>query len=114
VTLRKANTTMPQPAKYPNRAARQAAYRARCQQSARDQAKQRGLPPLPPLPTLPGTARWKAALTLAYRLVEEVGEQMQTYFDERSQTWQESDRAQDFIARLEAVEQAREAIDPLL
>jgi hypothetical protein len=105
---------MPQPAKYPNQAARQAAYRARRQQADKDQAKQRGLPPLPPLPTMPGTARWTAALTLAQRLVEEVSEQMQTYFDQRSEAWQDSDRAQDFIARLEAVEQAREALDQLL
>ena len=105
---------MPQPAKYPNQAARQAAYRARRQQADKDQAKQRGLPPLPPLPTMPGTARWTAALTLAQRLVEEVSEQMQTYFDQRSEAWQDSDRAQDFIARLETVEEAREALDQLL
>lgn len=105
---------MPQPAKYPNPAARQAAYRARREQAVRDQAQQRGLPALPPLPTMPGMARWNAALTLAHRLVEEVSEQMQTYFDQRSEAWQDSDRAQDFIARLEAVEQAREALDQLL
>lgn len=105
---------MPQPAKYPNQAARQAAYRARCQQAAREAAKQRGLPPLPALPAMPGTARWNAALTLAQRLVEEVGEQMQDYFDERSEAWQDSDRAQDFTARLQAVEDAREALDLLL
>lgn len=105
---------MPQPAKYKNQAARQAAYRARQEQAARDAAKQRGLPPLPALPAMPGTARWNAALTLALRLVEEVGEQMQTYFDERSQTWQDSDRAQDFTTRQEDVEAAREALDLLL
>lgn len=105
---------MPQPAKYPNQAARQAAYRARRRQADKDQARQRGLPPLPPLPTMPGTARWSAALTLAQRLVEEVSEQMQTYFDQRSEAWQESERAQNFIDRLEAVEQAREALDQLL
>jgi hypothetical protein len=105
---------MPQPAKYPTPAARQAAYRARREQAAQDQAKQRGLPPLPVLPAMPGTARWKAALTLAHRLVEEVGEQMQTYFDERSLTWQEGERAQEFTARLQAVEEARETLDLLL
>ena len=114
VTLQEANTPMPQPAKYENAAARQKAYRARREQAVREQAKQRGLPSLPPLPSLPGTQRWSAALTLAYHLVEEVGEQMQTYFDERSEVWQESERAQDFITRLEAVEQAREALDALL
>jgi hypothetical protein len=63
---------------------------------------------------MPGTARWNAALTLALRLVEEVSEQMQDYFDERSQTWQDSDRAQDFTTRLDNVEAAREALDLLL
>jgi hypothetical protein len=105
---------MPQPAKYKNQAARQAAYRARQGQAAREAAKQRGLPPLPALPAMPGTARWKAALTLALRLVEEVGEQMQSYFDERSQTWQESERAQDFTVRVQAIEEVREALDLLL
>ena len=124
--LQKAKTLMPQPAKYENAAARQKAYRARTEQAAREQAKQRGLPPLPSLPTFPGTKRWKAALALACHLVEhvasdvvglrevEVGEQMQTYFDERSEVWQEGERAQDFITRLEAIEQAREALDALL
>lgn len=114
MTVQKEDTLMPQPAKHKNAAARQAAYRARREQAIRDQAKERGLPPLPPLPTLPGTKRWNAALTLAYRLVEEVGEQMQSYFDDRSETWQESERAQEFIDRLEAVEAAREALDVLL
>lgn len=105
---------MPQPAKYPNQAARQAAYRARCQQALREQAQQRGLPPLPVLPTLPGTVRWKAALVLAHHLVEEVSEQMQSYVDARSETWQESERAQDFTTRHEAVEEVREALAELL
>ncbi len=105
---------MPQPAKYPNQAARQAAYRARRQQAVLDQAQERGLPPLPNLPAMPGTRRWQAALTLAHRLVEEVCEQMQDYSDQRSEAWQESDRAQEFAARLEAIQQLREQIDPLL
>jgi len=105
---------MPQPTKYPNAAARQAAYRARREQALCEQAQQRGLPPLPALPTLPGTARWNAALTLAHRLLEEVSQQMQTYFDERSLAWQEGERAQDFTARLEAIEAVHEALDLLL
>lgn len=105
---------MPQPAKYPNHAARQAAYRARQGQAAREAAKLRGLPPLPALPAMPGTARWNAALTLALRLVEEVGEQMQSYFDDRSPTWQDSDRAQDFTTRQQAIEEIREALDLLV
>ena len=105
---------MPQPAKYPHAAARQAAYRARCQQIARDQAQERGLPPLPNLPAMPGTRRWKAALTLAHQLVEEICEQMQTYADQRSEAWQQTERAQEFAARLEAIQELREQMDPLL
>jgi len=105
---------MPQPAKYPNQAARQAAYRVRRQQAVLDQAQERGLPPLPNLPAMPGTRRWKAALTLAHRLVAEICEQMQDYSDQRSEAWQESERAQEFVARLEALQELREQIDLLL
>jgi hypothetical protein len=63
---------------------------------------------------MPGTRRWKAALTLAHRLVEEVCEQMQDYSDQRSEAWQESERAQEFVARLEAIQELREQIDLLL
>jgi hypothetical protein len=105
---------MPQPAKYPNNAARQAAYRARCQEAQKEQARQQGLPPLPVLPTLPGTVRWRASLTLAFSLVDEICQQMQTYCDERSEAWQESERAQELFTRLEALEEVRDQMQTLL
>lgn len=105
---------MPQPGKYPNNAARQAAYRQRCRQAAKEQARKRGLPPLPALPPLPGSARWRAALALAQRLLEEVCSQMQTYFEQRSETWQESERGQDFIQRLQELEEVCEQMETLL
>jgi hypothetical protein len=105
---------MPQPAKYQNNAARQAAYRARCQEAQKQQAKQRGLPSLPSLPTLPGTARWRAALSLAHSLVEEICTQMQDYSDERSEAWQESERAQEMLTRLETLEEVRDQMQTLL
>jgi hypothetical protein len=105
---------MPQPAKYPSNAARQAAYRARCQDAQKQQAKQRGLPPLPSLPAVPGTARWRASLSLAHSLVEEICTQMQTYAEERSEAWQESERAQEMLTRLEALEEVRDQMQTLL
>lgn len=105
---------MPQPAKYPSNAAPQAAYRARCQEAQKQQAKQCGLPPLPSLPSVPGTVRWRAALALAYALVEEICTQMQAYTEERSEAWQESERAQEMLTRLEALEEVREQMQTLL
>src|SRR5437868_88854 len=105
---------MSQHRKHPSHAARQAAYRTRCQQARQEQLQARGLPALPAIPTLPGTARWKAALTLAHSLVEEICTQMQTYFDERTEVWQDSERAEDFTTRLEALQEVRDQMEGLL
>src|SRR5690242_7691487 len=105
---------MPQPRKHASPSARQAAYRARCQQAHQEQLQQRGLPTLPAIPTLPGTARWKAALTQAHALLEAICTEMSTYADERSEVWQQSLRAEEFTLRLEALEEVRDQIEALL
>lgn len=105
---------MPQPRKHASPAARQAAYRARCQQAHQEQLQARGLPTLPAIPTLPGTARWQAALAQAHHLLEAICTEMQTYADERSDAWQQSERAQEFTERLDALEAIHEAIEALL
>lgn len=105
---------MPQPRIHASPAARQAAYRARCQQAHREQMQARGLPTLPAIPTLPGTARWRAALAQAHHLLEAVCTEMQTYADARSEAWQQSERAEEFTLRLEALEDVRQAMEALL
>ena len=91
---------MPQPRKYADRAAQQAAYRRRVAHSQQEQLSQKGLPALPAIPTMPGSARWTAMIAQAHHLLWEATEAMQSYHDERSEPWQESARAEQLLAKL--------------
>lgn len=104
---------MPQPQKYASHAARQAAYRLRFRQARAKEQAERGLPALPVLPTLPGTARWQAALGSARLLLETVQAEMQVYFEERSEVWQEGERGQLFTDRLEALEAVLSSLEDM-
>jgi len=95
---------MPQPKMHPSHAARQAAYRRRQEQARAQQLRTSGLPPLPTIATMPGTPRWKAALAHAHCLLAGVAAEMQAYFDDRSEQWQEGERAEEHQQRIEAVE----------
>ena len=55
--------------------------------------------------TLPGQARWIAALSSAQALVAQVSTEMRDYYDERTETWQESERGEQFQERLDALEE---------
>jgi hypothetical protein len=96
---------MPQPRQYPDHAARQRAYRARQAQAhcAAQQAK--GLPAAASLPTLPSRARWQALLTQAQQCLETARDELQTYCDERSDAWQQGERAALLHEQRESVEQ---------
>jgi len=95
---------MPQPRKYESHKQRQAAYRARRETQRLKEVADRGLPALPVVPTLPGRARWNAAIGRALDLLTMVQTEMSAYFDERTETWQESDRGEAFTERMEALE----------
>ena len=101
---------MPQPRKYPNRAAQQAAYRKRQALSQKELLSHNGLPPLPAIPTMPGSARWSAMIAQARLLLSEASEQMQSYHDECSEQWQESPKAEELLARLEYLQEAVAAL----
>jgi hypothetical protein len=101
---------MPQPRKYANRAQQQAAYRQRRALSEAQRLAQKGVPPLPAIPTMPGTARWSAMVAQARMLLSEAAQEMQFYHDDRSEVWQQSERAQELLARMEQLE---ELIDQL-
>ena len=87
---------MAQPRRYQTQAQRQAAYRARKAEARRQELAAKGLPPLPPIPSIPGLARWQAALKQASLLLDQVAEEMETYYDERSERWQHSDQGETF------------------
>jgi hypothetical protein len=59
---------------------------------------------LPAVPTIPGNARWRAAIEQAYTLLEQTANEMQNYHDDRSEQWQESERASELLERIEALE----------
>ena len=102
---------MPQPRKYANRAQQQAAYRQRRVVSEAQHLAQKGLPPLPAIPTLPGNARWAAMLGQARMLLCEAAQEMQSYHDDRSEAWQQSDRAQELLDRMEQLEELIAALE---
>ena len=96
---------MPQPCIYKSRAEQQAAYRMRRANSDRQLLAQKGLPALPSIPTMPGNARWSAMITQAHLLLSEAVLEMQSYHDDRSEQWQDSDKAADLLARVEQLEE---------
>lgn len=83
---------MPQPRQHPDNAAKQRAYRARQAQARAAELQAKGLPGTPPLPTIPARARWQALLAHARAAMETVQLEMQAYWDDRSESWQESER----------------------
>jgi hypothetical protein len=89
--------------KYPTNGARQAAYRLRQAAERRQELTDRGLPSFPSLPTMPGTARWNAAIQRCVALLTLVCDEMTAYYDERSETWQDSDRGVTHQERMEAL-----------
>lgn len=105
---------MPQPKIHASAAARQAAYRARTEQARQAALMAKGLPPLPVIPTLPGWPRWNAALTTAQELIACTLSEMQDYFDDRSESWQESDRGEEHQERIASVEAVLDAVGDLI
>jgi hypothetical protein len=104
---------MPQQRQHPDHAARQRAYRARQAQARRDQLQAKGLPPTSPIATLPSRARWRALLAQARLFLETARDELQAYYDERSDTWQEGDRAATMAEQLDGLAQSLDTLDAL-
>ena len=104
---------MPQPRKYANRAQQQAAYRQRRALSDGQLLAQKGLPALPAIPTMPGNARWGAMIAQARMLLSQASQEMQGYHDDRSEVWQQSERAQELLSRMEQIEELIDQLEGL-
>ena len=105
---------MPQPKLHASAAARQAAYRSRGERARRLALDAKGLPTLPVIATLPGWARWNASFTAAKELIGCSLSEMQDYFDDRSESWQESERGEDHQERIASVEVVLDALGDLI
>ena len=77
-------------------AQRQAAYRRRRRDMVDGLMSARGLPSLPAVSTIPGWPRWKEAMRRIAAQLEVIEREMTDYYEERSERWQESDRAETF------------------
>ena len=104
---------MPQQRKYQTCAARQAAYRTRCEKARRAALAAKGLPALPAIAALPGWKRWNASFAAAQVLIECALDEMRDYYDDRSESWQESERGDEHQQRISGVEEALDALSGL-
>lgn len=104
---------MPTPKQHSDRAARQKAYRERQEAARREALAAKGLPPVPAIPTLPGTARWKALHAQAVAALETMQAEMQGYFDDRSEAWQDGEKGEAFTERLAQIEAALDAVNEI-
>ncbi len=95
---------MPQPKIHGSRAERQATYRQRRNEAIAAHAVIAPLPALPVLPTIPGTSRWRVATTHACDLLEQTVLEMGSYFDDRLEAWQASDRGENFQESKDALD----------
>lgn len=69
------------------------------------------MPAAPILANVPPVKRWQAMQAQASEIIARLRDEMQAYFDERSDTWRESDRADAMQERLDALEEAQGALD---
>ena len=94
---------MPTPRQYSDRAEKQAAYRKRQAEARRAEQEAKGLPALPSVPTLPGEKRWQAMQEQARALLQTMADEMQAYYDERSEKWQEGEKGDAMQERMDAI-----------
>jgi hypothetical protein len=85
-------------------AERQAAWRRRQGAARASERAAKGLPGAPVLATMPGTARWQALIEQARAALETARDEMQAYFDDRSETWQDGERGEAMQERLDALD----------
>jgi hypothetical protein len=102
---------MPQPKKYASDAEKMKAYRARQAGARLEEREAKGLPAAPRISTMPGYRRWDATVIMARALLELTVTEMETYRDERSEAWQESDKAEYLQTRIDAIEEALTSLE---
>jgi hypothetical protein len=62
---------------------------------------------------MPGTPRWNAALRYITAMLTTVQTEMQEYFEDRSETWQEGERGEQHLERIASVEAVLDALSDL-
>lgn len=101
---------MPQKRRYESDGARQAAYRCRQAQARKQEMADPRLPSLPALSNMPSTVRWNTVIRRCTDLLALIRNETASYYEDRSETWQEGDRGE---AHAERVETLTEIVDGL-
>lgn len=63
---------------------------------------------------MPGWARWNASFQAAHALLADTLGEMQDYYEDRSESWQESDRGDEHQEKITSVEAVVDALSDLL
>jgi len=104
---------MPTPRKYASSAERQAAHRRRSREAVAALSAAKGLPAVSPVTTLPSIRRWQALLHAASHALESARDEMQVYVENRSEGWQDSQKAEEMQERIQAIEAAMDALQSI-
>jgi hypothetical protein len=105
---------MPTPKCYPSNAAKQKAYRHRLAQVRNAEQRAKGFPAVSPIPTIPGTRRWNAQMLLARTALQDVCQEMDAYYADRTDTWQQGDKGDDLQERMQLLEDILDQLDNIL
>jgi len=106
---------MPTPKRYPNNAARQRAYRARLtnEQQLLRRCHPVTLPPAPAISNVPATRRWQALRQRSSEALQTLRQEMQAYYEDRSEAWQQGEKAEQFQERIDQLEEVLDALQDL-
>lgn len=104
---------MPTPKVHADNVARQRAYRQRQREARQAELAAKGLPAAPPISTMPSRQRWAALLATARAALQTAQEEMASYHDDRSETWQQSERGEAIAAHIEALENLIDGLDAI-
>lgn len=97
---------MPRTRKYQTNGERQAAYRRRCAQATDAQL-------MTSVSGVPGRGRWKAMVKAASTLLDCAASEMQDYFDQHSEAWQDSQAGETLAEMLEPVQEALASLEDI-
>lgn len=104
---------MPTPKVYESTAERMRAYRLRKKQAAGSELDVAGVGASASLGTAARYAHWNALIKSAQAALQTAHDQMEAYFADRSDRWQESDRGEQFQERIDSLENLLEDLAAL-
>jgi hypothetical protein len=62
---------------------------------------------------MPGTVRWRQAVAQAHGLLAMVEREMEDYFSDRTEEWQDGERGESFQERIDALTEAKDMVEAL-